>query len=56
MGGGPAQATDFEREQVARLGISVTTQSEVIANPAGAAAAALRALPVGQFRGVWRPS
>ncbi len=45
LGVDPTQATDFEREQVARLGISVTTQSELIADPAGAAAAALRALP-----------
>ena len=49
LGVDPTQATDFEREQVARLGISVTTQSEVVADPAGAAAAALRALPGAPF-------
>jgi arginase len=33
------------REQIAALGISVTTQTDLIADPAAAAAAALRALP-----------
>src|SRR4051812_48144801 len=38
------EATDFERAQVAALGISVTTQADLVADPAAAAAAALRAL------------
>jgi arginase len=45
LGTDPTQATDFEREQIAALGISVTTQTDLIADPAAAAAAALRALP-----------
>jgi arginase len=45
LGTDPAQATDFEREQVAALDISVTTQDDLIADPAAAAATALRALP-----------
>jgi arginase len=49
LGVDPTQATDFEREQVGRLGLSVTTQSELVADPAGAAAAALRALPEAPF-------
>jgi arginase len=49
LGTDPTQATDFEREQVAALGISVTAQEELIADPAAAAAAALRALPDAPF-------
>lgn len=43
------EATDFERAQVAALGISVTTQADLVADPAAAAAAALRALPAAPF-------
>lgn len=49
LGTDPTQATDFEREQVAALGISVTTQEELSADPTAAAAAALRALPDAPF-------
>jgi arginase len=49
LGTDPTQATDFEREQVAALAISVTTQEELIADPATAAATALRALPDAPF-------
>jgi arginase len=49
LGTDPGQATDFEREQVAALGISVTTQADLVADPAAAAAAALRALPEAPF-------
>lgn len=45
LGVDPTAATDFEREQVAGLGIGVTAQVELVADPAAAAAAALRALP-----------
>jgi arginase len=45
LGTDPTQSTGFEREQIAALDIGVTTQAELIADPAGAAAAALRALP-----------
>lgn len=40
-------ATDFEREQLARLAISNTPQADLIADPAAAAATALRTLPDG---------
>jgi arginase len=43
------EATDFERAQVAALGISVTTQADVVADPAAAAGTALRALPEAPF-------
>jgi arginase len=43
------EATDFERAQVAALGIGVTTQADLVADPAAAAAAALRALPDAPF-------
>jgi arginase len=43
------EATDFERAQVAALGISVTRQADLVADPAAAAAAALRALPAAPF-------
>jgi arginase len=49
LGTDPTQATDFEREQVAALGISVTTQADLMADPAAAAAAALEALPDAPF-------
>jgi len=49
LGTDPSQATDFERAQVAALDISVTTQADLIADPAAAAAAALRALPAAPF-------
>ena len=49
LGTDPTQATDFEREQVAALKISVTTQDDLAADPAAAAAAALRALPGAPF-------
>jgi arginase len=49
LGVDPAEATDFEREQVAALAISVTTQAAVVADPAGAAARALQALPEAPF-------
>ncbi|WP_345496003.1 arginase family protein [Nocardia callitridis] len=44
LGVDPSQATDFEREHVARLGLDVTTQSEVIDDPVRAAHSALAAL------------
>ena len=43
------EATDWERDQVARLGISVTTQAEVVADPTAAARKARGALPDGPF-------
>jgi arginase len=49
LGTDPAEATDFERDQVASLGISVTTQAELVADPAAAVAAALGALPAAPF-------
>jgi arginase len=49
LGVDPTQATDFERDQVAALNISVTTQPELVADPAGAAARALQALPEAPF-------
>jgi arginase len=49
LGTDPAQATDFERAQVAELGISVTTQADLIADPAAAATAALQSLPDAPF-------
>jgi arginase len=49
LGTDPTQATDFEREQVDALAISVTTQQELIADPAAAAATALGALPDAPF-------
>ncbi len=41
--------TDWERSQVDRLGISVTTQAEMVANPTAAAVRARSALPDGPF-------
>jgi arginase len=49
LGTDPTQATDFEREQVAALGISVTEQTALVADPEAAATAALRALPDAPF-------
>jgi arginase len=49
LGTDPTQATEFERAQVAALNISVTTQAEMITDPAAAATAALRALPAAPF-------
>jgi arginase len=49
LGTDPTQATDFERAQVAALGITVTPQSDLMADPAAAAAAALQALPAAPF-------
>lgn len=40
-------ATDFERELLARLAISNTSQADLMADPAAAAATALRTLPEG---------
>jgi arginase len=45
LGTDPAQATDFERDQAAALGISVTPQAELMRDPAAAATTALAALP-----------
>ena len=44
-----AETTDWERDQVDRLGISVTTQAELVADPATAALRARAALPDGPF-------
>jgi arginase len=44
-----AATTDWERSQVDRLGISVTTQAELVADPTTAALRARGALPVGPF-------
>ena len=49
LGTDPTQATDFERAQVAALNISVTTQADMITDPAAAATAALRELPEAPF-------
>lgn len=43
------QTTDWERAQVDRLGLSVTTQAELVADPASAAARARHVLPDGPF-------
>jgi arginase len=43
------EATDWERDQVDRLGISVTTQAELVADPTAAALKARGALPDGPF-------
>jgi arginase len=45
LGTDPTQATDFEREHVKSLGVSVTTQADLIADPSAAATRALAALP-----------
>ncbi|KZF09401.1 hypothetical protein A2J03_02455 [Rhodococcus sp. EPR-157] len=45
LGVDPTQSTEFEREHLARLGIAVTTQLELVDDPFTAADAALRALP-----------
>jgi arginase len=45
LGTDPAEATDFEREHAAALGISVTPQADLVRDPAAAAATALAALP-----------
>ncbi len=47
LGVQPQRATDWEREQAARLGLHVTTSQALAADPAGAAAAALDRLPAG---------
>ena len=47
LGVQPQRATDWEREQAARLGLHVTTGQALAADPAGAAAAALDRLPAG---------
>jgi arginase len=44
-----AEATDWERDQVNRLGISLTTQAELVADPTAAALKASGALPDGPF-------
>lgn len=44
-----AATTEWEREQVERLGISVTTQAELVADPTTAALKARGALPDGPF-------
>ena len=49
LGVDPTQSTEFERGHVARLGLSVTTQDDLIADPEAAAAIALRALPTAPF-------
>ena len=49
LGTDPTQSTEFEREQAAALNISVTTQADLAADPAAAAATALRALPEAPF-------
>lgn len=59
MGAGPrhiaylgvdrARATDFEREHVSRLAIGVTTQAELMDDPAGAAREVVRRLPHSPF-------
>ena len=49
LGVDPSQSTEFERGQVAKLGLSVTTQDDLIADPEAAAAIALRALPTAPF-------
>ncbi len=43
------ETTDWERDQVDRLGISVTTQAELVADPTAAALKARGALPDGPF-------
>lgn len=43
------ETTDWERDQVDRLGISVTTQAELVADPTAAALKARGALPDGHF-------
>ena len=47
LGVQPERATDWEREQAARLGLQVATGEALAADPAGAAAAALDRLPAG---------
>jgi arginase len=47
LGVQPQRATDWERDQAARLGLHVTTGQALAADPAGAAAAALDRLPAG---------
>lgn len=50
LGVDPAiETTDWERDQLARLGPSVTTQAEVVADPTAAALKARGALPDGPF-------
>ncbi len=47
LGVEPQRATDWEREQAARLGLRMTTSQALAADPAGAATAALSHLPAG---------
>ena len=47
LGVAPERATDWEREQAARLGLHVITSQALAADPAGAATAALDHLPAG---------
>jgi arginase len=47
LGVEPRVATDWEREQADRLGLHVTTSEALVADPAGAARAALDHLPPG---------
>jgi arginase len=47
LGVEPSIATDWEREQADRLGLHVTTSEALVADPAGAARAALDPLPPG---------
>lgn len=44
-----AETTDWERDQVERLGISLATQAELVADPTAAARRARSALPDGPF-------
>ena len=47
LGVEPRMATEWEREQAARLGLQVTSSEALAADPSGAASAALRNLPAG---------
>ena len=47
LGVQPQRATDWEREQAARLGLHVATSQALAADPTGAATAALDRLPAG---------
>jgi arginase len=49
LGTDPTQATDFERAQVDELAVHVTTQTDLVADPRAAAAAAIAALPATRF-------
>ncbi|MGX7678517.1 arginase family protein [Jatrophihabitans sp. DSM 45814] len=49
LGIDPSEATDFERARAAELNLHVTSQSDLIADPAAATRAALEALPPSPF-------